>query len=193
MKIGLIQEQTLKLKMTQELQQAITLLQYSSADLISYVQELSMENPLIEVKETYSSSYRKPRTNSDKQSFIENSCEEKAGLREHLRNQLIDFSLKRKDRACLDLLIDALDSNGYLKDDLVDLAAVLNVSEELLESKLYFLQSLEPAGVGARSLQECILLQLRRLPVRNISLLIWTNVHIEQKYFSSFNSCVRIL
>jgi RNA polymerase sigma-54 factor len=168
MKIGLMQEQSLKLKMTQELQQAITLLQYSSTDLLSYVQELTMENPLIEVNETYSSPYRQTRANSDKQSFIENTFEEKTCLRKHLRNQLVDFSMKKRERACLDLLIDALDANGYLKDDLVELAKVLNVSEELLESKLYLLQSLDPAGIGARSLQECILLQLRRLPVRNI-------------------------
>ncbi|MGM0876716.1 MAG: RNA polymerase factor sigma-54 [Bacillota bacterium] len=168
MKIGLMQEQSLKLKMTQELQQAITLLQYSSTDLLSYVQELTIENPLIEVKETYSSPYRQKRSNSDKQSFIENTFEEKTCLRKHLRNQLVDFSMKKRERACLDLLIDALDANGYLKDDLVELAKVLNVSEELLESKLYLLQSLDPAGIGARSLQECILLQLRRLPVRNV-------------------------
>ncbi|OAS87986.1 MULTISPECIES: RNA polymerase factor sigma-54 [Metabacillus] len=167
MKIGLMQEQTLKMKMTQELQQAITLLQYSSVDLLSYIQELTMENPLIEVRETYSSPYRKSSSKSDKQSFIENSFEEKPSLREHLRNQLIDFSMTTNDRACLDLLINALDANGYLKDNLVDLARIVNVSEELLESKLYMLQSLEPAGVGARSLQECILLQLRRLPIRN--------------------------
>jgi RNA polymerase sigma-54 factor len=167
MKIGLMQEQTLKLKMTQELQQAITLLQYSSADLLSYVQELTMENPLIEVKETYSSPYRKSSSKSDRKSFIENSFEEKPSLREHLRNQLVDFSMTKNDRACLDFLINALDANGYLKDNLGDLAHIVNVSEELLESKLYMLQSLEPAGIGARSLQECILLQLRRLPIRN--------------------------
>jgi RNA polymerase sigma-54 factor len=170
MKIGLIQEQSLKLKMTQELQQAITLLQYSSADLLSYVQELTMENPLIEVRETYSTPYRQQRAkSSDKQSFIENTLQDKTNLRDHLRNQLIDFSMKRKDRVCLELLINALDANGYLKDDLGELASVLNVSDEFLESKLYLLQSLDPAGIGARSLQECILLQLRRLPVRNMT------------------------
>jgi RNA polymerase sigma-54 factor len=181
MEMGLIQEQSLKLKMTQELQQAITLLQYSSAELLSYVQELTMENPLIEVKESYTAPYRQSRGKSDKQAFIENSFKDKTCLREHLRNQLIDFSLKKKDRACLDLLINALDSNGYLKDELVDLVNVVNVSEEFLESKLYLLQSLEPAGVGARSLQECILLQLRRLPTRN-----YTAETIIADHFRSF-------
>jgi RNA polymerase sigma-54 factor len=167
MKIGLIQETSLKVRMTQELQQAITLLQYSSADLLSYVQELAVENPLIDVKETYSTPYRERRTNSNKQSFIENSLKERTCLREHLRNQLIDIRMKEKERVYIDFLIDALDANGYLKDDLAELASILNVSEELLESKLYMLQTLDPVGIGARSLQECILLQLRKLPVRN--------------------------
>lgn len=167
MRIELVQQQTLKLNMTQELQQAISLLQYSSDDLLSYVQELTMENPLIEVRENDHSPFRQKPSSSTKQSFIENTLREKTSLREHLRQQLIDFSLNKNDRACLDLLIQAIDSNGYVKDSLTDLASVLGVSEELLESKLYFLQSLEPAGIGARSLQECILLQLRRLPIRN--------------------------
>ena len=167
MKMELVQQQALKLNMTQELQQAISLLQYSSADLLSYVQELTIENPLIEVKESRQSPFRQSRSSSNKQSFIENTVKEKPNLRDHLLSQLIDFSLSKKDRSCLELLINALDSNGYLKDSLDDLSQVMNVHEEILESKLYFLQSLEPAGIGARSLQECILLQLRRMPIRN--------------------------
>ncbi|HZH58871.1 MAG TPA: RNA polymerase factor sigma-54 [Metabacillus sp.] len=167
MKMELVQQQALKLNMTQELQQAISLLQYSSSELLSYVQELTIENPLIEVKESRQSPFRQTRSSSNKQSFIENTVKEETNLRDHLRHQLIDFSLTKQDRACLELLINALDLNGYLKDSLEDLAQVMNVNEEVLESKLYFLQSLDPAGIGARSLQECILLQLRRLPIRN--------------------------
>lgn len=167
MKMELVQQQALKLNMTQELQQAISLLQYSSAELLSYVQELTIENPLIEVKESHQSPFRQTRSSSNKQSFIENTVKEETNLRDHLRHQLIGFSLTKQDRVCLELLINALDSNGYLKDSLEDLAQVMNVNEELLESKLYFLQSLDPAGIGARTLQECILLQLRRLPMRN--------------------------
>lgn len=167
MKMELVQQQALKLNMTQELQQAISLLQYSSAELLSYVQELTIENPLIEVKESKQSPFRQTRSSSNKQSFIENTVKEETNLCDHLRHQLIDFSLTKQNRACLELLINALDSNGYLKDSLEDLAQVMNVNEEVLESKLYFLQSLDPAGIGARSLQECILLQLRRLPTRN--------------------------
>lgn len=167
MKMDLVQQQGLKLNMTQELQQAISLLQYSSADLLSYVRELTLENPLIEVKERSKSLFRHSRSSSTKQSFIENTVKEKTNLRDHLRHQLIGFSLSKQDRACLELLINALDSNGYVKDTLEDLAHLMNVNEEVVESKLYFLQSLDPAGIGARSLQECILLQLRRLHTRN--------------------------
>lgn len=168
MKIGLIQEQTLKVTMTQELQQAVTLLQYSSVDLLSYIQELTLENPLIEVRENDHSPYQQLLAKSDKQSYIENTCEKKTSLSEHLRKQLIDFQMKKEDRVALEYLIDALDGNGYLKDDLDVLAQELMVCEDWLESKLNLLQSLDPAGVGARSLRECIILQLRRLPVRSI-------------------------
>lgn len=51
MKAGLFQEQSLKLNMTQELKQAITLLQYSSMELASYIEDLTLENPLIDVKD----------------------------------------------------------------------------------------------------------------------------------------------
>lgn len=166
MKMSLIQEQTLKLNMTQELQQAITLLQFSSAELLSYVQELSIENPLIEVKETYVSSYRH-QSSTNTHGFVENVTKEKTNLKDYLERQLIDFSLTKQDRHCVNLLINALDSNGYLKDEMSELATIARVEEEYLESKLYFIQSLEPAGVGARSLQECILLQLRRLTERD--------------------------
>lgn len=167
MKIGLIQEQVLKVTMTQELQQAVTLLQYSSVELLSYLQELTLENPIIEVSENDHSPYQHSLAKSDKQSYIENTCEEKTSLSQYLRKQLIDFQMEKDDRVSLEYLIDTLDGNGYLKDDLDVLAQELMVCEDWLESKLYILQSLDPAGVGARSLQECILLQLRRLPIRS--------------------------
>ncbi|MFC0274632.1 RNA polymerase factor sigma-54 [Metabacillus herbersteinensis] len=174
MKMGLIQEQSLKLSMTQELKQAITLLQYSTVELASYIQELAMENPLIEIKETNHTniltkkSTRKPMHQS-KESLIENVSSRNGSLREYLRSQLVDTPLTREEKKCLHFLIDALDTNGYLKDDLEELAKSLQFSIEFAEEQLSMLQDLEPAGVGARSLQECILLQLQRCPNRHLT------------------------
>lgn len=57
-------------------------------------------------------------------------------------------------------LIDCLSSSGYLDISTGELAAELNTSEENVEEALFTLQSLDPAGVGARSLSECLMLQL---------------------------------
>lgn len=174
MKMGLIQEQSLKLSMTQELKQAITLLQYSTVELASYIQELALENPLIEIKETNhtnvitNKSTRKPMQQR-KESLIENVSRKNGSLREHLRSQLVDSPLTKEEKKCLNFLIDALDTNGYLKDDMEELAKSLQFSNEFVEEQLSVLQDLEPSGVGARSLQECILLQLRRWPIRHLT------------------------
>ncbi|MBN8506322.1 MAG: RNA polymerase factor sigma-54 [Burkholderiales bacterium] len=91
-------------------------------------------------------------------------------LSEHLREQLVGRSLSEIDRAALWLLIESLDDDGYLVDSLEELAQSLagedgeDAQGELLEQlriALALLQSLDPPGVGARSLGECLQLQLR--------------------------------
>ncbi len=172
MRIGIVQEQSLTLNMTQEIRQAIALLQYSSAELASYIQDIAMDNPLIEVKETAFSNKMTKQSNREINGagsfLIENVSKENISLEQHLRSQLVDMKLSPKEKRCLFLLIHGLDSNGYLQEDISQLAENINVPEKFLGRQLLVLQSLEPAGVGARSLQECILLQLRRLQARNM-------------------------
>lgn len=78
-----------------------------------------------------------------------------------LQEQLM--RMKWLDRSTADLcayLINCLDERGYLRFDLWELAQEQNVELLEMEQALYVLQSLQPAGVGARSLQECLILQL---------------------------------
>jgi RNA polymerase sigma-54 factor len=86
-------------------------------------------------------------------------------LREHLLAQLALLGLSARDRALATVLIDALDEDGYLAQPLEEIAALLpaeaNASTEELAIALRHVQNLEPAGVGARSLAECLALQLR--------------------------------
>jgi len=80
--------------------------------------------------------------------------------------------LSEEDRAALWALIESLDADGYLADSLEEIAARLGTVDPLehdevlerLQCALKWLQSLEPAGVGARSLAECLMLQLRAAP-----------------------------
>ena len=101
-------------------------------------------------------------------------------LQEHLRRQLLGMRLSDEDQAAVTVLIESLDEDGYLVDSLEDIFDALAGSlagdcsadadearEDLmgrLRCALKWLQSLEPTGVGAANLGECLQLQLRELP-----------------------------
>ncbi len=92
-----------------------------------------------------------------------------ATLREHLLNQLIVSPLTLRDRTLVAALIDDLDDAGFLTQPLADITASLQAEiEELepeeVETALKHLQNMDPTGVGARNLAECLTLQLRALP-----------------------------
>lgn len=89
-------------------------------------------------------------------------------LRERLLEQMRLTVHERRDRALVELVIDALDDNGYLEEALEDIHArlpeELAIELEELTIALKLVQSFEPAGVGARHAAECLSLQIRRLP-----------------------------
>ena len=89
-------------------------------------------------------------------------------LREHLLGQLALLNLSDRDRTLVALLIDTLNEDGYITQSLDDvrdmLPAELSVDDEELNIALRHLQNFDPVGVGARSLAECLLLQLSALP-----------------------------
>jgi RNA polymerase sigma-54 factor len=95
-------------------------------------------------------------------------AEQPANLRAHLNGQLALLHLSERDRQLVGLLIDSLDEGGYMTQSLEEIAAMLpeelEVEPEELSIALQHLQHLEPTGVGARSLAECLTLQLDALP-----------------------------
>lgn len=89
------------------------------------------------------------------------------------------MNLTNTEKKIFNYLIHSLDSNGYLEEDIEEAARRLSVSAKEAEAVLAKLQSLEPAGIGARSLQECILLQLQRLPNRNEQAEMLVSAHFD--------------
>ena len=89
-------------------------------------------------------------------------------LREHLMEQMRVTRQELRDRALVELIIDALDENGYLEESLDEIFArlppELDIEIEELQTALSLLQSFDPAGVGARNASECLALQIKRLP-----------------------------
>jgi RNA polymerase sigma-54 factor len=88
---------------------------------------------------------------------------------EQLKQQVWEISLDKKLRQVIEYLIDSLEEDGYLRRPVSDLADDYSfannviVDEAVITEALNYLQQCEPAGVGARSVQECLLLQLKRL------------------------------
>ncbi|HYS68493.1 MAG TPA: RNA polymerase factor sigma-54 [Paraburkholderia sp.] len=89
-------------------------------------------------------------------------------LREQLHDALRLYRLDDRDRAVARFIIEALDDDGYLRQDLADLADSVDLEPELTEEELLvalrLVQSLDRPGLGARSLSECLLLQVNALP-----------------------------
>ncbi len=88
-------------------------------------------------------------------------------LHEHLSWQLNLTPFGEIDRAIATALIDAIDEDGYLRASLEEIASDLEplpTEAEEVEAVLHRIQNFDPAGVGARDVRECLLLQLAQLP-----------------------------
>jgi len=87
---------------------------------------------------------------------------------QHLTNQLSTFRLDEEEEQIAEFLVGSVDESGYIRralsDIMDDLAFTQNVytDEKKIESVLKIVHQLDPAGVGARNLQECLLIQLHR-------------------------------
>jgi RNA polymerase sigma-54 factor len=89
-------------------------------------------------------------------------------LRDHLLNQLKLMPLSERDQNLVLLLIDSINEDGYLEESLEELEESLPLELEIelveLQTALKLIQHLDPPGIGATNLQECIMLQLNVLP-----------------------------
>ncbi len=91
---------------------------------------------------------------------LENTLTKEVSLRDHLLEQVVEELDDDTDRLIAYFLIDQLDEAGYLKDSSKDVADLLNCSEEQVEAVRQRLLRFDPLGIGARSLAECLGVQL---------------------------------
>ena len=133
--------------------QSASLLACSADELQRAIRELTLTNPMVEPAEGDDPYY----------DLISSIPARRETLAEHLSAQL---RMTLKDpallRVCL-LLANSLDANGYLRDDEVGLCRDFSCDAALFHRALRHIQALEPAGVGARSLSECLCLQLQAM------------------------------
>jgi len=184
MKMGfnLTLEQTQKPIMTQELQQAIKILQLPSLELNEYIQQQLETNPLIETREeegepsylevgqsilsglirntNYNKGEYQHQEDTEKDYSYENFVPSITTLRDHLIFQLHISMLTDLPRKIGEYIIECLDHNGYLRIHVSDIAGNFKVEEDEVEKVLKIIQTFDPAGVASRNLEECLLIQL---------------------------------
>ncbi len=117
------------------------------------------------------------------------SYDDTLSLTDRLREQMADFDLTDHEEELMEYLIGSLDDDGLLKKSLpiladeAELYQGITTSPEELEKVLHVLQQFDPPGIGARSLQECLLLQVQRnekFPHRDKFITLFS------KYFDDF-------
>jgi RNA polymerase sigma-54 factor len=209
--LELRQTQKLMPVLTQQLQQAIRLLQLSKPELLEAIEQEVKENPILEVEESkgdespaepasetasedredvtewlekYSPSEEyEPRQTREEREFpsFDNLVKKSSNLRDYIRWQvgLSDFS--PDERITAEWLIEDIDDNGYLAYNLAEIAETSSIPEEVLERALKKIQKLDPPGVGARNLKECILIQYEARGDRDPIF-----EHVVTKYFDLF-------
>lgn len=182
--LNLIQEQ--KLIMTQEMQMSVKLLQMSAYELGQYVNKEMQENPVLEERDLHNSK----NNNNDAKDFkeiikylekddykvknyavkAENEevspfyyiAQEKS-LKDYLVEQIGELTASHEILEVCKYMVECIDEKGYLSVGLPDICVELTISNEKAETALKILQSLDPEGIGARDLKECLKIQLYNL------------------------------
>ena len=181
--LNLTQTQKLSEKMIQSLQ----ILQMNTQELEEYLKEKELENPLIELEEH--SKWSEENLNfqkklewiakSDEQNrvYYEDEQEEQkqerefsteeVGLSEYVLSQLAPVSKTQLDSEIYEFLVYSLDERGYLIETAKELAEKFSMPVEKMAGYINKLKKCDPAGVGAKDLRECLLLQLERRENKN--------------------------
>jgi RNA polymerase sigma-54 factor len=114
-----------------------------------------------------SGSYNRSQEAQDKRQFFFDSIPVQETLQQNLIGQLNQTALSANDRKTAEMIIGNIDDNGFLQSTPEQMALNSGIPKENFEKLLTLIQSFHPAGVGARDLRECLLLQLQRQSKEN--------------------------
>ncbi len=177
--------------------QFLNLLQIPIVDLDKRIEKEIEENPVIEEDDLEESENEKVYLSTNNQSndrktdfLVDNFTGNINTLSNHLQNQLIGSEKNEDELKVVKYLINSLDENGFLRRELTSIINdyyIINeieISEDLLNDALKTLKDLEPAGVGAKNLRECLIIQNNKSDFDN-KLLI---KNILENYYEAFTN-----
>jgi RNA polymerase sigma-54 factor len=175
-----------QLTLTPRLQQSVKLLQLSALECVQELHQAISQNPFLEEAAESSDTRAQSEESAGEDSsssrdldFSGNGSSTLHGddtpdwtewtatpatLHDSLHEQLLLLGLSERDYALANLVVDALDEDGFLRQPLEEIETLVREAQPgELETALRIVQTLEPSGVGARTLGECLALQLQVL------------------------------
>lgn len=216
-------EQTQKLVMTPELKQAIEILQYNSVELKDFIQQELVNNPVLEPgQQKNEAEYEQKKESKEQDDIVDMKkllseydsskyknragvYEEKEGtsfenylstettLTDHLLFQLQFTLLKGKEKIIGKYIIENIDENGYLQINNEEICNKFNIQDSEAESIVSIVQTFDPVGVAARSLKECLIIQLRQNNVEEEIIYRIINDHLDDLANNKINNIAKKL
>ncbi|HEY8891254.1 MAG TPA: RNA polymerase factor sigma-54 [Clostridium sp.] len=212
--LNLIQEQ--KLIMTQEMQMSVKLLQMSAYELGQFVNKEMQENPVLEEKDLqnhknnnndiydykqiikylekddYKTKNYNAKTENEEVSPFYYIAQEKS-LKDYLSEQIGELTQPSEILIICKYMVENLDTKGYLSADLSDICKEIGTSNQNAEKALKIFQSLEPQGIGARNLRECLIIQLNNLKMDDENIYNIINNYLELLAENKYNDIAKEL
>ena len=205
MKIQMEHQLRLEQRLTPQLMQSMEVLQMNSQELLEYVNRAAEENPMLEREEAavLRSEYEKLRSRvswldshaaaSGEQPETGREDWELESLGAFLRDQLARRHLTKPLMALCEYITRLVDEDGYLQPEDLESLQELNIPQEMTDSALAEVQSLEPAGVAARDLSECLTLQLQRQGIKDPLVLAIVKKYLPQLGRKQYGAIARAL
>lgn len=198
--LNLTQEQ--KLIMTQKMQLSIKLLQMSGIELQEYIDKELQENPVLEAKSNEGNEENTIQDRIDYKELIkyfefDNYGSQSLGnydndevspftfisnptsLEEYLEEQIIELNENDYLKVLCRYIIENIDGRGYLPMSIEEMAREVSADTKDLQKALLIIQGLEPDGIGARDLKECLKIQLEKKEVKNEKIFKMVENHLE--------------
>lgn len=166
--------------MTQQMQLSVKLLQMSNFEIQKYIEKELQENPVLDAEHKKQENefvkdeidykklmkfleydeYRHASYNKEEEVSPFNFISAKKSLKEFLKEQIIELQINEYTKAVCEYIIENIDKKGYLATDLDSISQELDIPIEKCKECLEIVQSLEPDGIGARNISECLKIQL---------------------------------
>jgi len=194
-----------------ELRQSLQILTLPIMDLRELVDQEMLDNPVLEeaapesmekmldalssAAENKSLASEAPISDDEiqKRDYVQSMMTKKVSLQDTLLKQLGMFADSADDIAIGQEIIGNIDDNGYLRINLDEIASTLNISIQKTEKVLKLVQQFEPAGVGARNIPECLLIQLALAKETDPVLLNIVKYHLEDVASKNYSKIAKAL